>query len=147
MDISLLRIFFLVGGFTIYIVLTFLSRSVQNKAFSTVSEEQKKSLFDAFASFRKYNLVPGVVILVLYILLVKLLPALRLFTNIGFAALYLSYLVATLLFIYFRLKKLNIDKPVRVKVVVGLSLQYIGMIFVVVALLAYFVVQNIFHLT
>lgn len=141
-SIQIIPILLLVVGFGGYMLLTFLSRQLQNRAFLPLTEDEKKKIFEAFAPFRKYNLIPAALILILYIVSVKikLLPIIA--TNIIFGILYFAYLIATLLFIHFNLKKMGIDKKVNQKVVIALAIQYLGMILVLVILIAYFLVKK-----
>lgn len=141
-SIQIIPILLLVIGFGGYMLLTFLSRKLQNRAFLPLSEDEKKKIFEAFTPFRKYNLIPAALILILYIVSVKmkLLPIIAI--NIIFGILYFAYLIATLLFIYFNLNKMGIDKKVNQKVVIALAIQYLGMILVLAILIAYFLVKK-----
>lgn len=139
MGISAIRILVLVVGFAIYMGFLLLSRFIQNKAFSTLSSEKKSEIFNAFSLFRKYNLVPAALLLVLYIMFIKVFTSIPyLVTNILFGATYICYLIFTLLFIFFKLKKLDVEKSVALKIVFALALQYFGMVITLVALVAYF---------
>lgn len=135
-------ILLLVAGFGGYMGFSYLSRHLQTRAFLPLDDETKKRIFEAFAPFRKYNLVPAALILVLYIVSVrgKWLPIVA--TNVIFALLYLFYLISTLFFIYFSLKKMGIEKKVNRNVVIALAMQYLGMIFILVILIVYFLLRS-----
>lgn len=142
MDIDIGLILLIVGGISVYMMTTAWSRKIQNRSFMTLSDEDRKVVFSAFAPFRKFNLVPAAALLIIYILMIKFSAIPPLYLNIGFGVFYLTYLVSTVLYIRQRLIKLGIDSSVVFSVVIGLGLQYLGMIVVLVAILIYFLLRQ-----
>lgn len=145
---SIVRIFLLVFGFAVYMGLIFLSRSMQNRAFSNITQDEKDKIFSSFSLFRKYNLVPAAVLLLLYIVFIKLFPQIPYrITNALFGGAYIFYLVFTLIFIYFKMRTLGVEKKIVSKIVVALSLQYFGMVVTLACLVGYFFIPMAFSVS
>lgn len=139
----LINVLLLAGGFGIYMALVQYSRKVQNRTFSTLTDETRQKIFEAFAPFRKYNLIPAAALLAVYVLLIYIKSEHVVALNIGFVSLYLLYLMGTLMFIRAKLIKLEVDPHVVFKILYGLSLQYLGMVLVMAVLLAYIMFKSI----
>ncbi len=133
----------LVTGIVGYMISVTKSRQIQEKAFKQLNDADRKTVFDSFAPFRKYNLVPAALLLIIYILLVQFVEGIPVMVlNIGFTLGYVAYLVSTILYIRQKLIRLNIEPRVVFSVILGLMVQYFGMIFVIVAIVVYFYLKK-----
>lgn len=140
-NISLSQILLLTIGFGSYLGLMYISRKIQNSTFSTLEADAKQIIFTAFVPFRKFSMIPGVVLLVLYFILIKFTGFNPMALNISFGVLYIVYLVSLVFYIRAKLIKLNVDPMVVFKIVSALAIQYLGMLVVIGAIVIYYYVK------
>ena len=128
-------------GFGGYMLLMFYSRKIQTNTFSTLDGDSKKKVFEAFAPFRKFSMIPAFGILIVYLVILKFTRFTGILTQIGFGVTYLSYLIASILYIRNKLIKIDIPSNVVFKIIYALSIQYLGMILVILAMVVYFIIK------
>ena len=62
------------AGVLIFVATAYVSRSIMAKGIVTLSKAQKATLLETFTKLRKYNIMPAVVIFIIFFVLMNLFP-------------------------------------------------------------------------
>lgn len=101
---------FIIIGLAALFVCIFISRSISEKALGTLSEEQQEALLDQFARFKRYNQIPFILAILIYLFVSSFKP---INSDLIFLFLFMFFIVSLIASHTVISKKLNVLKLPR----------------------------------
>lgn len=112
----------------IFLVLIVVSRYFSEKGLKSLTDEQKSALIDEFSKMRIFVLIPIITLVGLYFLILKYFRQHYFIATIVYFVAIIAYLIGNNIFIYFKLKKLDLSDEYRKQYIIAQSLRYIGIV-------------------
>ncbi len=121
-------------GILILFAAVIFSRMISENANKYITNEEKIKFIDEFSNTRKYSMIPLVFILLFFFATFKYLSNYKAVTLAVYFSLLIIYVLTLNLWIYFKLKKLDINKRYLKNYLISRSIQFFGIIIFAVLL-------------
>ncbi|MBN1499422.1 MAG: hypothetical protein JW982_04675 [Spirochaetes bacterium] len=121
-------------GILILFAAVILSRMISERANRYISNDEKIKFVDSFSNIRKYSLIPLAIILVLFFITYRYLQKYQAVMLVIYFSLLISYVVILNLWIYFRLKKIEINRMYLRQYLISRAIPLVGIIIFAVLL-------------
>lgn len=123
-------------GILVFIGAYVLGRVVSDKAFASLSEEQKLTVMERFASLRSLQIFPPLVLIAGYLLMIWWLPSQKIVFYWTFLLLLVTYIISYNTLVFRRIKALDLPKRAFRMYLLGRLSQLVGLFVLLVALLS-----------
>ncbi|OGY87707.1 MAG: hypothetical protein A2233_02045 [Candidatus Kerfeldbacteria bacterium RIFOXYA2_FULL_38_24] len=123
-------------GLISFLICLFLGRFLNEKALQVLNKDEKIKLMDGFSKMRKYNLIPIIIFTILIILLGRTLQPVTNF--IIFILLWIILIAVTHMFLFSKLKSLQLSDKYIKKIVLAQIIKFLGVGIFIVASISYY---------
>lgn len=123
----------LIVVFIVFIALLLGGRFVNESAYKMISPEEREKITKTLSEYRKYYLLPLVILLLAFFLLMKFKPEWHHYAIMGYFVVLILFLVLSQVFAFFKLKKLELPSKFLNRYLMGKLIQYLGFVVLIAA--------------